>query len=590
MITIRVQTHQGTKRLSVDPSQKVNSIRSSLSSEMNVEDQVMFVKNFGQPKVALVDTDVIGDCLRHGDMVVLEGNSDKMDMSPGEITVVSKPPEVVDVEDGIDQFLREQDGWVKREKTKYCQHNANASCNRCMSIAPWLIQNHDPWAEQGLKHIPFHAWIKQKIYESGSNTIPSLQEDTYRVENTGKLSTKDFLKSTATITRQVYRHVDHVLFEDKFIIDDFLQGWRATGEQRCGYLIGRYVPDKEIPLGIRAKVCGIYEAPQRYVNGRVTLMKDKNSDLVDQILSQFGLCRVGFIWTSINVENGEVISDREADNPLRGSEIIRMGHLQSRFPNPWNNSTTNQYGSKFVSVLCCGSFSDPGNVDLHAFQVSDQAAVLIKENILRPSSNPSALKVKKSDSEWIYPAVNYMDKNEYGTPMLKQADPYVPLSFFIIGVNHGFPLKMKPSFAAHEFPVDRYNTNADWNSFANCVRGKSGKSLMNALTDLNLVLFLGRELGPDAEILRMISDIFNKTSVSENSIKEMVSTLLQAHVTEQPQSTGPTSSTPVMANSDQIAQIMNMGFTIEQAQEALAVTGGNSVEQAINYLLQSSNW
>lgn len=46
-------------------------------------------------------------------------------------------------------------------------------------------------------------------------------------------------------------------------VDKFIQFWRETGQQRCGYLYGKYVKDPNIPLGIRAVVSAIYEPPQR---------------------------------------------------------------------------------------------------------------------------------------------------------------------------------------------------------------------------------------------------------------------------------------------------------------------------------------
>ena len=62
---------------------------------------------------------------------------------------------------------------------------------------------------------------------------------------------------------QPYRHVDNIMFEDGKIVNRFIEGWRASGQQRIGYLYGRYIPlESEVPLGIRAEVAAIYEPPQ----------------------------------------------------------------------------------------------------------------------------------------------------------------------------------------------------------------------------------------------------------------------------------------------------------------------------------------
>ena len=43
-----------------------------------------------------------------------------------------------------------------------------------------------------------------------------------------------------TLKRQTYRHVDHIEFENPGLVDDFLAYWRNTGNQRAGFLYGKY--------------------------------------------------------------------------------------------------------------------------------------------------------------------------------------------------------------------------------------------------------------------------------------------------------------------------------------------------------------
>lgn len=58
------------------------------------------------------------------------------------------------------------------------------------------------------------------------------------------------------------------MFEDGKIVNRFIEGWRVSGQQRVGYLYGRYIPlESDIPLGIRAEVAAIYEPPQVGVGG-----------------------------------------------------------------------------------------------------------------------------------------------------------------------------------------------------------------------------------------------------------------------------------------------------------------------------------
>ena len=61
---------------------------------------------------------------------------------------------------------------------------------------------------------------------------------------------------------QTYRHVDYIQFENPFIVEKFLNYWRNTGNQRIGFMYGRYESHKDVPLGIKAVVSAIYEPPQ----------------------------------------------------------------------------------------------------------------------------------------------------------------------------------------------------------------------------------------------------------------------------------------------------------------------------------------
>ena len=56
--------------------------------------------------------------------------------------------------------------------------------------------------------------------------------------------------------------MDYIQFENPFLMEKFLNFWRSTGNQRIGFMYGRYEHHKDVPLGIKAVVAAIYEPPQ----------------------------------------------------------------------------------------------------------------------------------------------------------------------------------------------------------------------------------------------------------------------------------------------------------------------------------------
>lgn len=133
-----------------------------------------------------------------------------------------------------------------------------------------------------------------------------------------------------TLNRQKFRHVDNIMFENRDIADRFLDYWRKSGNQRMGYLYGRYVPHKvshdsnqyqqymnnidytiidncfflqEVPLGIRAEVCAIYEPPQESSTNSLRLLNDPYQEVTDKIADALGLQKVGWIITDLVAED-----------------------------------------------------------------------------------------------------------------------------------------------------------------------------------------------------------------------------------------------------------------------------------------------
>lgn len=90
--------------------------------------------------------------------------------------------------------------------------------------------------------------------------------------------------------------VDHLEFADQSIVNDFIQYWRVSGQQRMGYMYGRFEPYLDVPLGIKAVVEVIYEPPQHdEIDGTELTLPWHNENEVDYVASLCGLQKVSFV-------------------------------------------------------------------------------------------------------------------------------------------------------------------------------------------------------------------------------------------------------------------------------------------------------
>jgi nuclear protein localization family protein 4 len=78
--------------------------------------------------------------------------------------------------------------------------------------------------------------------------------------------------------------------------------------------------------------------------------------------------------------------------------------------------------------------NDLGEIEIEAYQVSDQCMALVKDGVITSSKDPKLMRVKKSKKRYI-PDVMYKDTNEYNLEVVRKAEPYLPTEFFIIPVQ-----------------------------------------------------------------------------------------------------------------------------------------------------------
>lgn len=192
-----------------------------------------------------------------------------------------------------------------------------------------------------------------------------------------------------------------------------------------GFLYGCYEITTDVPLGIRARVCAIYEPPQESTKNSIKLLEDPQSADVDEMAAALGVKKLGWIFTDlVEFNNGKVKHLRGIDTFfLTAKECILSGHFQNLHPNPCSQSSNGFFGSKFVTICVTGRFrkvvkrkinktnftGDKENqIHMEGYQVSNQCMALVRDNCLVPTKEaPELGYVRESSDKQYVPDVFY---------------------------------------------------------------------------------------------------------------------------------------------------------------------------------------
>lgn len=418
---------------------------------------------------------------------------------------------------------------------------------------------------------------------------------------------------TIRITRQEYRHVDHVVFENTSVIASLIDSWRANGCQRGGFLFGRYVPHKDTPLGITCVVEAIYEPPQTNTPHGMQLQDDPREAEVVAHAKRLGLSMVGFAWTSIEVVAGKIIKSRDLDKTFLASsaEMLQAALFQNAHPSPCRHSMTGKYGSKWVSVLITGT--EDGSIAPLVFQVSDQMAGMARDGIITTHAGGDPRLMQTVDNPAVYvPKVLYDDTNEYNRAVVKEATPTFPPLPFWVDVNFAAPVQPAPLLPTTTFPVE----NRPWAPQAAthlAQQLKLAKPVWEMFADFHLYLFLAHLLDkPTLDLV--VTGLVKRDADALKEVLVRVRALVPdatpvkappaSGASARPASSGtgsarpPTTTTttkPAAAAAGRhpeeakwIASIREMGFDDANARRALAATQWSGVERAIEFLLNGN--
>ncbi|GAA93620.1 uncharacterized protein L969DRAFT_91285 [Mixia osmundae IAM 14324] len=396
----------------------------------------------------------------------------------------ARPWEAVQ-EDPVDRFWQARDGKISRPRDqRMCKHGDKSMCDYCMPLEPYDAKFHE---QKQIKHLSFQAYLrsldtsaanKQRLLHS--SWIPPLDEPDYKVAvpcPSGShaswpngICTK-CQPSAITLQLQNFRMVDHVEFASPQIVENVLAFWRKTTLQRFGYLIGHYEPYDSVPMGVKAVVEAVHEPAQEGDSDGVRLgMPWQDEARIQRIASQIPtgspdsrLTIVGMIFTDLTPPDDEdakrqakVVSKRHAKSYFMSClETIFAAQQQQLRPNPSKYSRTGRYSSRFVTCILTGNTQ--GEIEVTAYQASNQAVAMVDADIIEPSVEPAVVRIKEEDApssvipgaeqtkatqpntRRYVPDVFYRYKNRYGIDVKESAKPCFPTDYLLVSLTNGFP-------------------------------------------------------------------------------------------------------------------------------------------------------
>lgn len=354
--------------------------------------------------------------------------------------------------DKVDREVEMQDGRIPRKgDRRYCKHGAAGMCSNCQPLEPYDANYAE---EHGIKHLSFHAHLRKIGLENPHKGVvfsapKTLEEPDYRVKrNCGRHAPypkgicSQCQPSAITLKPQSFRFTDHVEFASATVVEAFLAGWRTTGYQRFGWMLGTYETYDGVPLGIKAVVQTIVCPPQDgSVDGFQLLGGAEEDVAVTRAAQLLGLQCVGMIYTDLRddgTKTGKVEATRGAHSFfLSSAECLFIADQQRLHPNPCRHSPTGRYGSKFVTVVLTGD--EEGSVGVFAYQVSVTAMGMQDAGIVQATTEPALMMTVPATGDLYVPDVLYQVKNEFGAAVQMMARPTFPVDFFVVSVSHGFP-------------------------------------------------------------------------------------------------------------------------------------------------------
>ena len=359
-------------------------------------------------------------------------------------------------------------GIHRKKDAVLCNHASNAMCAHCAPLDPWDKAYH---AENRIKYLSFRSY--KEMLKMNKKEYRRVDYKKKKCADHGEnASCTRCQRMPITLCPQIFRSVDHVEFDCRAHIENFIKNCKASGRSRFGYLIGRYDDYQQVPLGTKVVVSWIYEPPQRTFPDGFVLEDNEDQNLV--FAKNFGMEIIGMVY----------YSKERRDLLLSSLEIEFIAKFQLQFGNSngQENAQPDHHtvraaprrslrngSSCFATILV--RQNENNEYVLEEFMVSEQCMALVEEQLIVPMTDPALFLTREE--------ISYRCKDG-----VKREDR-IPVDFFMVRLTHG--MKHNPFFLSQK----KFDRLSGLKKIADYF---GGSFTMEAFSNYDLILRLSGEM------------------------------------------------------------------------------------------------
>lgn len=351
----------------------------------------------------------------------------------------------------------------------------------------------------------FDAFLRTRRFDTAC--LPGSQKYT-----TGEIKQGGMIRipPSVSIKQQPYRHVDTLSVINVPEMENFIGYWQIhlleNALQRVGWMYGYYLEDKNYDEGSRAIIEGIYEPPQDMIGELAQFKPDPRSSIVDRLADALGIERIGWIFTTLLLEDGLLLSPEE---------ILQIAKLQNEHSTDIHFTKYNL--SKFVSCAVRPDVALGGLPSLNPFMVSEQCAAMVRDNIVGETTDRRHIVIRDARKNELIP-----DFLVEGKPSKK-----IATDFFVIRINDTAPKKHERLFTHADFPRENRQTHPQRRDDLKKYFKKipNSEPSWSRFADFHLILYIAQEIDVDTAII-ICECVRDRTDIPDG-VMMLINSLIQ---------------------------------------------------------------